>query len=101
MINLNKKNRKSVSHPPLFSPFKKICPWIIPPPHFFYFSDSPSPGKIIKIYPPPSFKKGGGGSELCPYKPYHFLKECNENFQTKYVSCFNRLRFLAEISTKL
>ena len=41
-----------------------------------------------------------GGSD--PYKPYHFLKESNENFQMHiYVNCFNRLRFLAEVSTKL
>ena len=30
-----------------------------------------------------------GGSDPC--KPYHFLKECNENFQMQYVNCFNRL----------
>ena len=40
-----------------------------------------------------------GGSD--PYKLYHFLKECNENFQMQYVNCFNRFMFLAEISTKL
>ena len=40
-----------------------------------------------------------GGSD--PYKPQHFLKQCSENFQMKYVNCFNRLRFLAEVSTKL
>ena len=40
-----------------------------------------------------------GGSD--PYKPYHFLKECNENFQMQFVNCFNRLRFLAEVNTKL
>ena len=38
-----------------------------------------------------------GGSE--PYKPNHSLKECNENFQ--YGNRFNRLRFLAKVSTKL
>ena len=38
---------------------------------------------------------------LDPYKRYHFLKECNENFQMQYVNCFNRLRFLAEVGTKL
>ena len=37
-----------------------------------------------------------------PYKLYHFLKECNQNFSVFiYVNCFNRLRFLAEVSTKL
>ena len=36
-----------------------------------------------------------------PYKQYHFLKECNENFQMQYVNCFNKIRFLAEVSTKL
>ena len=36
-----------------------------------------------------------------PYKPYHFQKECNENFQLQHVNCFNRLWFLAEVSTKL
>ena len=34
-----------------------------------------------------------GGSD--PYKLNHFLKE------SIYVNCFNRLRFLAEVSTKL
>ena len=29
-----------------------------------------------------------GGSDT--YKPYHFLKECNENFQMQYVDCFIR-----------
>ena len=39
------------------------------------------------------------GSE--PYRPYDFLKESNENFQMHiYGNCFNRLRFLAEVSTK-
>ena len=38
-----------------------------------------------------------GGSE--PYKPDHFLKECSENFQ--YVNRLNRLKLLAEVSTKL
>ena len=37
-----------------------------------------------------------GGSD--PYKPYHFLKECNENI---YVNWFSRLRLLAEVSVKL
>ena len=36
-----------------------------------------------------------------PYKPFHFLKQCTENFHMKYVNCFKRLRFLAEVSTKL
>ena len=27
----------------------------------------------------------------------HFLKECSENFQRKYVNCFNRLSFLARV----
>ena len=40
-----------------------------------------------------------GGSE--PYNPYHFLKECNGNFQIHICNCFKRLRFLAEVSTKL
>ena len=35
-----------------------------------------------------------------PYKPYHFLKECKVNFQI-HINCFNRLRFLAEVRTKL
>ena len=39
---------------------------------------------------------GGSG----PYKPYHFLKEFNETFRCIYVDCFNRLRYLAEVSTK-
>ena len=34
-----------------------------------------------------------------PYKQYHFLKECKENFQMQYLNCFNILRFLAEIRT--
>ena len=34
-------------------------------------------------------------------RPYHFLKECNETLQMQYVNCFNRLRFLAEVSAKL
>ena len=36
-----------------------------------------------------------------PCKPYYFLKECNENFQMQYVNCFNRLRSLPEVNTKL
>ena len=41
-----------------------------------------------------------GGSD--PYKPYHFLKECNENFQMHiWKMLWRRLRFLAEVSTKL
>ena len=40
-----------------------------------------------------------GGSD--PYKPCHFLKECNENFQMQYVNCFNRPKFLAEVSINL
>ena len=39
-----------------------------------------------------------GGSD--PYKPYHFLKECNENFHMQYVNCLNRLRLLPEVNTK-
>ena len=31
---------------------------------------------------------------------YHFLKEHHENFQMRYLTCFNRLRFRAEVSTK-
>ena len=42
-------------------------------------------------------KNGGSGT----YKPYHFLKEYNENFQIHVCKCFNRHRFLAEISIKL
>ena len=38
---------------------------------------------------------------LDAYKPYHFLKECNENFQLQYGNYFNRLTFLADVSTKL
>ena len=34
-----------------------------------------------------------------PYKACHFLNECNE--RCIYVNWFNRLRFLAEISTKM
>ena len=30
-----------------------------------------------------------GGSD--PYKTYHFVKECNKNFQMQYVNCFTRL----------
>ena len=40
---------------------------------------------------------GGSG----PYKPYHFLKDCKKIFRSIYVNCFNILRFLAEVSTKL
>ena len=40
-----------------------------------------------------------GGSDPC--KPYHFLKECSENFQIEYVNCFTRLRSLPEVNTKL
>ena len=40
-----------------------------------------------------------GGSD--PYKPYHFLKDRNKNFQVYIWNCFNRLRFLAEVSPKL
>ena len=40
-----------------------------------------------------------GGSD--GYKPNHFVKECNENFQSIYVNCFNRLKVLAEVLTKL
>ena len=36
-----------------------------------------------------------------PYKTYRFLKECNENFQMQHANCFSRLKFLAEVSTKL
>ena len=36
-----------------------------------------------------------------PYKKYHFLKECNDNFQMQYVNCLNKVRFLAKVSTKL
>ena len=39
-----------------------------------------------------------GGSDL--YKPYHFLKELMR-FRCICVNCFSRLRFLAEVSTKL
>ena len=60
MKNLEKiKLKKSQS--PL--PFKKTCPCTILPPAFFNFSDSPPTGEVIKIYCPPSLKKGGG-SEL-------------------------------------
>ena len=38
-----------------------------------------------------------GGSD--PYKPCHFLKECNENFQMHTWKMFSH--FLAEVSTKL
>ena len=36
-----------------------------------------------------------------PHKQYDFLKECNDNFHIQYVNCFNRLRFLAKVSTNL
>ena len=29
-----------------------------------------------------------------PYKPYHFLKQCNENFQMQYANCLTDLVFL-------
>ena len=35
-----------------------------------------------------------------PYKLYHFPKDCNKNFQI-HVICFNRLRFLVEVRSKL
>ena len=37
-----------------------------------------------------------GGSH--PYKPYHFLKQCNDKFQ---MHINNKLKFLAEVRTKL
>ena len=43
-----------------------------------------------------------GGSDPC--KPYHFLKECNENLCVNTcicVNCYNKLGFLAQVSTKL
>ena len=36
-----------------------------------------------------------------PYKPYHFLKDSNKNFRCMYVNCFNRIRFLTEVTTEL
>ena len=36
-----------------------------------------------------------------PYKPHHFLKDCNRTFRYIYENCFNRFRFLVEVSTKL
>ena len=32
-----------------------------------------------------------------PYKQYHFLKRCNENFQMQCIDCLNRLSFLVEV----
>ena len=40
-----------------------------------------------------------GGSD--PYKAFDFLRDFNKNFQIHIVNCFNTLRFLAEVSTKL
>ena len=40
-----------------------------------------------------------GGSDL--YESYHFLKEGNETFRCLCVNWFNRLRFVAEVKTKL
>ena len=39
-----------------------------------------------------------GGSD--PYKPYHFLKDCNKNFQI-HIGKFSKLRLPAEVSTEL
>ena len=35
------------------------------------------------------------------YKPYHFLKECNDKIQLHICNCFNKLTFLPEVSSKL
>ena len=64
MINLEKINKEKCQPPPHPTPpppravFKKICPCIIIPHHFFNFSESPSLGEVTKFTPP--FKKKGG-----------------------------------------
>ena len=63
-------------------------------------NSAPSRGGNQNLLPPTPFKKGVGGPNYAPIN-HHFLKECSENFQMKYVNCFNRLRFLAEVSMKL
>ena len=64
------------------------------------FNSTPSRGGNQNLLPFHPFKKEVGDPNYATIN-HHFLKECSENFQMKYVNCFNRLRFLAEVSTNL